>query len=588
MFNQSANKDVNVAQSELHVFVLWAKARSAEKKIIEDIKNNFQIVEIYEIEWSKKHFKQNTIRFYGEDNHTTNKIKARGDGKFLLIIVKDDAPKYEFAKLLGSYEIVNLNMFNSKTKYRKLAFVHASDSLFEAHHDLVLFLGKSYGDYFKENGDKKFSGEYVPIKRDVPGAEGWKSLSELFYVLNETCNYVVLNSDENAKYIEILADDFERFLYIANAKHKCGTSNYYLDVNGQKISLKLSYTGDKTYCLNWQQNMLETKRVCETGCYILDETSEFYKSIYDSICKNPEVYSVELENYLKENDFCNAELAKKPKNISLEEQLEKMTQILQTKYNLSQITPLHVLKKTSSGFNMFFTAFDTDNNKLFIKCGGDEYSAKKEFDVMQTLYAQDSRYFPKPYLHRDYLGEEFIATEFIEGKLLHDILRQKTLSQAKMQKIIDSLYEIACILYKNKFIHRDVNPKNLIVKEDGSTVLIDFQHLLGKRFKELKANINEPKKLRGTNKKHRPGPYTWDDMYSFYKIMLEFKDKNLQNYNEKLNDIKSKIGHQRVYFLNNKFAFQSYWSYNFFIFYKFYDIVHKPLRKLKRLLTKKR
>ncbi|MCK7520971.1 MAG: hypothetical protein MZV64_26390 [Ignavibacteriales bacterium] len=109
-------------------------------------------------------------------------------------------------------------------------------------------------------------------------------------------------------------------------------------------------------------------------------------------------------------------------------------------------------------------------------------------------------------------------------------------------------------------------------------VLIDFQHLLDREqkiFKEFKSRLDNPKHYRGTNKRNRPAPYTWDDMYSFYNVMKQFEKYNLNGFQEKTNKIKARIGDQVIYFLANKFKLKAYFNYNCFIFYKIFWIFQK-------------
>jgi hypothetical protein len=71
---------------ELHLLVLWNKARVYEKEIIADLEKNVSIVEKIEVEWSKNKVAENFTRFYGVKlDDTSCKVKECGDGKFLLV-----------------------------------------------------------------------------------------------------------------------------------------------------------------------------------------------------------------------------------------------------------------------------------------------------------------------------------------------------------------------------------------------------------------------------------------------------------------------------------------------------------------------
>ena len=74
---------------ELHLFIAWEKARSKEKFIRDEIKKNFEILDIYNVKWSKERFSKNLTRFYGTNlPNNSNKEKHIGNGRFLLFIVE--------------------------------------------------------------------------------------------------------------------------------------------------------------------------------------------------------------------------------------------------------------------------------------------------------------------------------------------------------------------------------------------------------------------------------------------------------------------------------------------------------------------
>ena len=109
-----------------------------------------------------------------------------------------------------------------------------------------------------------------------------------------------------------------------------------------------------------------------------------------------------------------------------------------------------------------------------------------------------------------------------------------------------------------------------------------MQHVIGSRFPELSDNLINPKKIRGTNKRLRPYLFVFDDMFSVYHILKKFPNNKIKGYDEKIKDIKSKIGKLRNYFFDNKFPISSYFKYNLLLFYKILNSIIKPFRKLIR------
>lgn len=246
-------------------------------------------------------------------------------------------------------------------------------------------------------------------------------------------------------------------------------------------------------------------------------------------------------------------------------------------YNIQTV---NVDKKPTSGFEFFFTA-DKDNKKVFIKCGNGDVYAKKEYEIYKILHAIEPKHFPDALMYKHFENNKmFLAMEYIDGITL-DKVDYSEMQTEYLNNMFDSLYNIGQVLYKKKYIHRDFHWGNLIVERSGNIKCIDFQHLLGEGFLEAEENIKQPKKLRGTNKKLRPAPYVWDDMYSIWKMMQKFPKNKIENYDIKISDIKSKLGDLRYYFMDNKFSLKTYLNMKILIVYKIINIVGKPFRKNK-------
>jgi len=237
-------------------------------------------------------------------------------------------------------------------------------------------------------------------------------------------------------------------------------------------------------------------------------------------------------------------------------------------------------KRPCSGFDYFFTADAVETGgggdlKVFVKCGqGDSY-AKKEFEIYELLNSQNSKYFPKPIAYKHFSdGGMLLATEYIAGKPLYkNSIAEYSVEQ--QNNMFNSLYDIANILFDNHFIHRDIHQENLIVKEDGIINLIDFQHIIGNGYLENQENIEFPKKMRGTNKRFRPHPFVWDDMVTIYKMLRWFDEFPIEGRDVKLNQLKSRFGKLRYYFLDNKFPLKAYLNFKWLIYFKIANVFYK-------------
>lgn len=69
----------------------------------------------------------------------------------------------------------------------------------------------------------------------------------------------------------------------------------------------------------------------------------------------------------------------------------------------------------------------------------------------------------------------YMAMQYEDGENLRDILdRRKTLSEAELLQILLPLLDGLALVHAAGFIHRDIQPANIYVRNDGSPVLLDF------------------------------------------------------------------------------------------------------------------
>lgn len=64
--------------------------------------------------------------------------------------------------------------------------------------------------------------------------------------------------------------------------------------------------------------------------------------------------------------------------------------------------------------------------------------------------------------------------EYVEGKRLTDILSSKPLDRKTAFKYACDICDALIFLHSIGIIHRDIKPSNVIIKDDGTAVLIDL------------------------------------------------------------------------------------------------------------------
>ena len=72
-------------------------------------------------------------------------------------------------------------------------------------------------------------------------------------------------------------------------------------------------------------------------------------------------------------------------------------------------------------------------------------------------------------------GRQFIVQEFVEGTMLHSLISaKKPFPHAKRIDLVRQAATAISAVHKAGFVHRDICPRNFILRPDGRLVLIDF------------------------------------------------------------------------------------------------------------------
>ncbi len=296
---------------EVHLFILWEKSRDKEKEILEDIQRSFHVIGLYNMTWSQKYFAQNLSRFYGT-NLPPNSYKEEhcGKGDFLLVIVEVENPKYERRQTSKGIQIVNVNMFDKKEQYREMTGgghkVHGTNSEVETNHDLTLLLGKNIEDYVKSiNREQEVKIEN--LKTDLIGAEGFSTVKEMFYILNNCINYAIIRNYETLPEeiyvnehndIDIICDSCENAAYLLNGQKVFQEENrvhYKVKVEEKFAFFDLRYVGDNYYYYKMETDILKNRVYHEKGFYTISREEYFYALAYHAILQKPQL----AEDYQK-------------------------------------------------------------------------------------------------------------------------------------------------------------------------------------------------------------------------------------------------------------------------------------------------
>ena len=150
------------------------------------------------------------------------------------------------------------------------------------------------------------------------------------------------------------------------------------------------------------------------------------------------------------------------------------------------------------------------------------WGLERFWDEAKTLAQLNHPSIVRVYKHFETHGSGYIVMEYVEGETLGERLkRESTLDGPRLMAILNSLIEGLEQVHAAGYLHRDITPKNILLRKDGSPVLIDFgsaRQAIGARSRSVTAVATpgyaplEQYSTRG----RQQGP--WTDIYGLSAV----------------------------------------------------------------------
>jgi len=132
------------------------------------------------------------------------------------------------------------------------------------------------------------------------------------------------------------------------------------------------------------------------------------------------------------------------------------------------------------GMAIIFSARHPDiEDKVLFKVpkilDGDDATAIVGFEMeMMILPRLSGIHVPKVYSVGDYARRPYIAMEFIDGETLYPKLAESPLPPDEVVSIATKVATALVDLHRQKVIHHDIKPSNIVMRKTGEAALIDF------------------------------------------------------------------------------------------------------------------
>ncbi len=542
----------------LHILIIWSSAIDKKNYIIDDLQSQFRIIRIFSMHWDANAYFGNFRTFYAHSlkqlnsrqfsSIINNKIKHCGTGDFTVVVFEDPNPEMQERETSSGKRVVNVRVFDKKSQYRKMTGgghrIHSSDDAWETNKDLTLLFGLNTQDFLAKYSEIPQHEE--TINKNCEGVGGFNSITQLFYVLNNTISYCVLRNHECLpdEYtvdghgdIDLLVEHLNYMVYLTGAKkvYKEPYRVYHtIKIDNKEIPFDFRHVGDNYYDQPWEENILRTRILTRNTFFTPNPEHQYFSLLYHAFIQKREVkedYLPKLTNYAS-----SINLAFSP---DIKETISQLDSFLE-KNRYEYIRPIDktvIFNTKNIGFSQYafrhgqiikrLNVKDAHGNgyhsRVYMKTDsfvkiGTNWLIQNEYLYLQKL--GDSKGFPKilSLQHDNVNDETILEMTRVEGlnfdRFFADVNHQR---KKYIKRFILGCLELLDNLSSRNISHRDFLPDNLIISDHNNKVivsLIDF----GWATDMDKAKDNRPNHLGG----EYVSPKNVSDNYTLGMFLLDY------------------------------------------------------------------
>lgn len=284
---------------DIGVIVIWEIGRNdphAEKRVLDDLRGRFDVLAINECEWPQATRSRNFERFYCDRDYRGEALHAmKGGGPFVVVVARDERPKYDYRNAPQGRDYVNVNFYDAKQVYRlwlnSKHAIHVSDHRKEGLRDLTLLFGN---DAVSQIEAGRFTSDARSMSNTF-GIGGWDSLQEAFSVLNVGVRYVLLSgrgdrhgSMNDGSPLQILTDEYQATARLLDATPKLALipkwgGEFTVVIAERNVDVEIRFVGDDYLGRDLAKRLLNNRVLEGGGYYVPSSIDEFELDRYRSI-----------------------------------------------------------------------------------------------------------------------------------------------------------------------------------------------------------------------------------------------------------------------------------------------------------------